>query len=390
MTENDTTEIFTKSNINNAEDYLKNLETGKNSETVKNSTKKTDNYFQYNIENCLKTDFHEIKLKEDSHINFCCFRIIESTKYSQVLHPYLQYLLFKYPTNKGKESNLCIFPFKEYKKNMNILDEGKTTIKKIFGKQHNCIGYTIHNEELYLFYNIDYIKSAKVVMKKDEKFWWALIDEICNHNKILNFPVHESVYNLFYNNPCLIHLKNRKGQYIETPFVLYNGEYFNKLPYLYIIGLKSSTHATFGPFYYFTDYMGAFRRGGWSTNYKMIKINNKLITDENGMYKKGGIIRYSAFLGKSRIILNDKNDNYRQSIINDDFKKRKEVIGKWAKKYDSIVANKIKIDKEIYYNQFPYIVTKNLENINALTIHEIDMSSLKANWDPLYTGYRIL
>ena len=108
------------------------------------------------------------------------------------------------------------------------------------------------------------------------------------------------------------------------------------------------------------------------------------------MYKKGGIIRYSAFLGKSRIILNDKNDNYRQSIINDDFKKRKEVIGKWAKKYDSIVANKIKIDKEIYYNQFPYIVTKNLENINALTIHEIDMSSLKANWDPLYTGYRIL
>jgi hypothetical protein len=121
----------------------------------------------------------------------------------------------------------------------------------------------------------------------------------------------------------------------------------------------------------------------------MIKINNKLITDEDGMYKKGGIIRYSVFLGKSRVILNNKNDHYHKTIINDNTKKKKSIIGKWAQKYDSVLGSKLKIDSEIYYNQTHYIVTKNLENINALTIHEIDMQSLKANWDPQYTGYSI-
>jgi len=389
MSSNDITEIFTKSNINNAEDYLKNLEVEEKTNSAKKSSS-TDNYFQYTIDKCLKTNFHEIKIKEGSHINFCCLRIIENTKYSQVLYPYLQYLLFKYPNSDDKESNLCIFPFKEYKKNMNILGEGKIVVKKIFNKQYNCIGYTLYDDEVYLFYNIDYKKSTEqFVKKKNEKFWWTLIDEICNHKKILNFPIHSSVYNLFYNKPSLIHLKNRKGHYIETPVALYNGEYFNKLPYLYIIGLKSSTNALFGPFYYFTDYLGAFRRGGWSSNYKMIKINNKLITDEDGMYKKGGIIRYSVFLGKSRVILNNKNDHYHKTIINDNTKKKKSVIGKWAQKYDSVLGSKLKIDSEIYYNQTHYIVTKNLENINALTIHEIDMQSLKANWDPQYTGYSI-
>ena len=74
---------------------------------------------------------------------------------------------------------------------------------------------------------------------------------------------------------------------------------------------------------------------------------------------------------------------------NDNTKKKKSVIGKWAQKYDSVLGSKLKIDSEIYYNQTHYIVTKNLENINALTIHEIDMQSLKANWDPQYTGYSI-
>ena len=96
MSSNDITEIFTKSNINNAEDYLKNLELEEKTNSAKKSSS-TDNYFQYTIDNCLKTNFHEIKINEGSHINFCCFRIIESTKYSQVLYPYLQYLLFKYP-----------------------------------------------------------------------------------------------------------------------------------------------------------------------------------------------------------------------------------------------------------------------------------------------------
>ena len=130
------------SNVTNMNDYLKNL--AKNNKTKQ--TKSQDTYFKYKLDKCLKTNFHEIDIQENNHINFCCFRITESTKYSQVLYPYLEYLLYKYSDSKKKESNLCLFPFVEYKKDMKILEEGKKFIKNIFKKQYNCLGYLIKLE----------------------------------------------------------------------------------------------------------------------------------------------------------------------------------------------------------------------------------------------------
>jgi len=379
------------SNVTNMNDYLKNL--AKNNKTKQ--TKSQDTYFKYNLHKCLKTNFHEIDIQENDHINFCCFRITESTKYVQVLYPYLEYLLYKYPDNKKKESNLCLFPFIEYKKDMKILNESKKFIKSIFKKQYNCLGYLIENDEVYLFYDIETKNlDSRILLSKKQKFWWTLIDEICNNKKILNFSIHSSVTSLFLKNPTLIYLKNKKDKNIEIPIVVYKGDFFDFIPYLYIIGQKSTTSAPFGPFYYFTNFLGSFRRASWSTNYKKIKVNNKLITDENGKYKKGGIIRYLVFLKNSRVMLNDKRDELKKGLIDDieeigTFKKNK-YIGKWAKTYDSLYLNKIQLNNEVYHNMHPIIVLKNLENIRALTIHEIDMDSLKTNWDPLYTGYDIL
>ena len=379
------------SNVTNMNDYLKNL--AKNNKTKQ--TKSQDTYFKYKLDKCLKTNFHEMDIQENNHINFCCFRITESTKYSQVLYPYLEYLLYKYPDSKKKESNLCLFPFVEYKKDMKILEEGKKFIKSIFKKQYNCLGYLIENNEVYLFYDIESKSSdSRILLSKKQKFWWTLIDEICNKHKILNFPIHSTVTSLFLKNSTLIYLKNKKDKNIEIPVVVYKGDFFDFIPYLYIIGQKSTTSASFGPFYYFTDFLGSFRRAAWSTNYKSIKVDNKLITDENGKYKKGGIIRYLVFLKNNRVILNDKKDELKKGLVDDiehinAFKKNK-YIGKWAKTYDSLYLNKIQLNNEAYHNMHPIIVLKNLENIRALTIHEIDMDSLKTNWDPLYTGYDIL
>tara|TARA_Y100000591_G_scaffold271775_1_gene247049 strand:+ start:9071 stop:10246 length:1176 start_codon:yes stop_codon:yes gene_type:complete len=376
-------------NINNIDEYLTNLAKQK-----AQPNKIKNNYFKYNIDKVLKTNFHDINIPEKSHINICCFKIVESTKYSQILYPYLQYLLFKYPESKKKESDLCLFPFLEFKKKMNILNEAKKMIKNIFKKQYNCLGYLIDNDELFLFYNIDSDVRNKYLIKKDNKFWWCLIDEICNHRKLLNFNIHESTTNLFLKYPDLIFLKNKQKENIEVPKVVYKGDNFNLMPYLFIIGQKSATNALFGPFYYFTNYFESFRRGAWSTNYKMVKMNNKLITDENGKYKRGGIIRYLVYFSKQRVVLNTKNDLFKKSVLNDindptSFKQRKN-IGKWAKSYDSLFANKVKIDKDTYFNHHPFYIIKNLENIRALSIHEIDMSTVKTNWDPLYTKYNIL
>ena len=81
-------------NVNNIEDYLQNLAKQKKSTTKKSKTKKI-NYFKYNIDKVVNTDFHELKNKNILNVNICCFRIIESTKYSEVLFPYLEFLLFK-------------------------------------------------------------------------------------------------------------------------------------------------------------------------------------------------------------------------------------------------------------------------------------------------------
>ena len=132
-------------NVNNIEDYLQNLAKQKKS-TTKNSKTKKINYFKYNIDKVVNTDFHELKNKNISNVNVCCFRIIESTKYSEVLFPYLEFLLFKYPENKKKESNLCLFPFFQVKKKDSI-NESKD--KSIFNKQYNCLGYVIENDVFY-------------------------------------------------------------------------------------------------------------------------------------------------------------------------------------------------------------------------------------------------
>tara|TARA_B100001063_G_scaffold167716_1_gene156760 strand:+ start:4345 stop:5514 length:1170 start_codon:yes stop_codon:yes gene_type:complete len=379
------------SSVSNVQEYLSNLAEKKPKKT---KTSK-DTYFKYNINKCLKTNFHDIKLKEGAHINICCFRIVESTKYSDVLYPYLQYLLYKYPNGNKKESNLCLFPFKEYKKNMKVKEEGKKIVKDIFNKQYNCLGYLMNNDEVFLFYDVD-VKNLdeRILLKKNNKFWWTLIDEICNNKQLLNFPIHGTTTNLFLKNPKLIYLLNRKNENIEVPVVAYRGDYFDFLPYLFIVGQKSTTSAPFGPYYYFTNFTGSFRRAVWSTNYKMAKVDNKLITDENGRFKKGGIIRYLVFLNKTKVILNKKNDTMKSELLKDyqnpeTWRKRKN-IGKWAARFDSLLLNKIKIDSENYYNYTPMIIIKNLENIRALTIHEVDMSSIKTNWDPLYTKYNIL
>ena len=74
------------------------------------------------------------------------------------------------------------------------------------------------------------------------------------------------------------------------------------------MGIKSSAVRTFGPYYYFHDFNSAVRYAGWSTNYEKKQIFNKPITDENGLYKQGGFVRFAIFLGNYRVVLDRKTD----------------------------------------------------------------------------------
>ena len=141
---------------------------------------------------------------------------------------------------------------------------GKDTIKSASKKltkdlypSNDCLGYIQNSKGIFLFYEIPYKNYKVPLLKKKNQLWWATIHEICNRKKILNFPIHNSVTKLFYNNSKLIYLKNNKNINIQIPTISYYTETKELLPFISIMGIKASSMRTFGPYYYFTDFINS-------------------------------------------------------------------------------------------------------------------------------------
>jgi len=351
-----------------------------------------DNYYTYDIHRHLKTDFHNISPEKDMHINICCFMVIESRPTKIIEQPFLEYLLYKYPKSTDKVSNLCVFPFVKYK-NGEILDICKKMIKTLFDKIYSPLGYIQNQDGIFLFYNIEFISilvRSKTLTKKPH-YVWGLIDEICNHKKYITFPIHKSVTELFLKNPKLIYLKNKNKMCIEVPTVAFVGESHELLNYIATLGIKSSTVRRFGPYYYFGDFKSQIRRGGWTSNYEKRHIFNKSITDENGKYLQGGLVRFAIFLGNYRVVLDRKSDPMTPYVEAYDNVKQpsKKLLaqirkgkGNWTKTYDALVISNLKNNRRsgFFWANTGFIVKK-FNFFTSLSIHLIDKSTLKPNWD---------
>lgn len=350
-----------------------------------------DNYYKYNLNGVLQTDFLQIKKNPKLFVYACCFRVIASKPNKIIQHPFLEYLLFKYPNSNNKHSNLCIFPFR-------IL--GKDTVKQCEKKlmkdlypSNDCLGYIQNSKGLFLFYEIPYKKYKIPVLKKNSQLWWSTIHEICNKKQVLNFPIHNCVVKLFYNNSKLMFLKNKDNKNIQIPTTVYYTETSQLLPFVSIMGIKASSSRTFGPYYYFDDYINCFR-GAWTSNYSKRLIEEKIITDENGLLKSSGFVRFALFTNEPRVVLNRPTDPFYEYIKTlDTSKKIKGQIAKvkWAKKYDSIIISNYKYKNiEGYYQINSSFVTKSFDSFTSLSYHLIDKKSLKPVWDPFYKNYSIL
>ena len=151
-------------------------------------------------------------------------------------------------------------------------------------------------------------------------------------------------YILFFTNNKLIYLKNKNNVNIQIPTIGYYTESKELLPFISVMGIKSSSSRTFGAFYYFQNYKNAFR-GSWSSNYKKREIQNKIITDDNGLLKCPGFVRFAIFVGKPRVALYRPTDPFYDYIkLLDTTQPTKKNIAKikWAKKYDSIIISHFK------------------------------------------------
>ena len=332
----------------------------------------------YPIKNILNNEFNKIH-DNIKNIVVCIYRTNTSINNYFTNYPYLEYLLFKYSSEEKQKHlrNMCVFPFTKYNKDKSFLSQANNLANKITNKNLKTQGFLERNNNIYVFYEISDKNYKNITIKYlDSKveLWWTLIDEICNHKKILNFPIHKSVYQLFYTNPVLIFIRDKNGDQLDIPIVAYCGGYKNSLPsiVLSIDTLQDSYyHKVFGSFNY------SIRQGGWSEKFEKIELNNKTIADSKGKYTQGGIVRFALFT-----INNDSLINTGKNI--QDFKKH---TNEWKNNFDSFTIGTIKQNKT-YFSTLPHYQIKSFMQKTPLSMHLLDMKTLK-KWDPFSKEYRI-
>ena len=333
-----------------------------NSPTQKPYTKKYN--FKYG-EDILNTDFKTIQTDDIEKLVVCIYRINTIENNYLTSNSYLEYLLYKYPPSIKKKSlkNTCVFPFIKFNKKKSIKVQTDNLVYTLTNTKIENKGFLEKNNNIYVFYEISdekYKNNNIKYLDSSVELWWALMDEICNHRKILTFTIHKSVFELFYKNPQLIFIRDSNRNKINIPSVGYIGGDANSLPtiVLSIDTSQSYDHKMFGSFNH------AVKQGGWSP-------------DLNEKYTKGGIVRFALFTKISDSLINIKNN----------LSKFKKDPDKWKHGYDSIIIGKIG-NKNKYFNINPYFNIKSVSQKTPLSIHLLNMKTVK-KWDPFSNEYNI-
>ena len=232
-------------------------------------------------------------------------------------------------------------------------------------------------------------------ISRNQATWWVTIHEICNSKRVLNFPIHKSVTSIFYKNPTLIHLYDKQNNPIETPTIVFFGNYHKLLPIVAVFGQRNLQRAPQGPNFYFGTYNSAVRYAAWTPLYKTHTHHILKIAREDGRFEQGGIVRFALFLGKFNTRLNHPNDpiltepTFKCPKYHKKWNKIYDYRGLWTKKYDSICVGRTKSSNGYVHHSNPVFTTKSFARQCPLTMHLLDMSTLKSAWDPCYTKYYI-
>ena len=306
-------------------------------------TDKANKDYTYFADNLVK-DFPK---KAYTNVKVCLYQINK-----EELHPFLMFLLYK------DEHNVLDFPTEK----LNGIDPILAKFREIFAEWNAEIEYKgfIKDGEgivLVLEYDASANASSKALANTKElqkgtynnKWWWVLTAEVINVKEVLNFPIKKSATDFLLKNQELCLLKQKKTAVVyETPEVGYYGNYYKKIAAVASLGLsRESPYASFGPFYYFSNYTHAIRNAFWSNKAKPVKIGEEYITvDDKGRYDKGGIVRFALFSGKTKMLLGRPTDLPDDSHISEELAEKSPFVksmlklrdsgAKWIAEYNSI------------------------------------------------------
>ena len=338
-------------------------------------SKSVPDYYYYPIEN-LNKDFSHIKKGNTIHI---CLYSVTLSDYK----PFIQYLLFKHSSS----DNLLSFPFFTFK-GIDLESQCHKKIKEITDEDHVIKGFVNQKDNTYIIVSLPDNSCALQHLTEKSNWWFALLHEIINERKILYFPIHQSVTNLFYYNSNLLYLLDENNIPYEAPLGLYNGQHANKTNFIATFGIsKYSPLASMGPYYYFATYDLACKFGSWSYNFKPLILDDILLTDNDfGRYKEGGIVRFAIFTGKVLVLLNrdwDPKDNSPLSSHREDKEKRLlRHDGSWTKNYDSTCVSEITYSDDTKNQNGAKYCVKNYYQQVPLSYHLLDKKSVPEMHDP--------
>ncbi len=199
---------------------------------------------------------------------------------------------------------------------------------------------------------------------------------------------------------------DEQNQPYEIPVVGFVGKPTEKkVNFVMMFGESAKNKsAIVGPYFYFTSFQHAIRHCGWSHDYKSETSYESIITDENGKYKKGGLVRFALFVGKTKYIENAPNDPNDESEIkkqrleDNNLDRKREILtlrisdhdGIWSKTYNSIYLGKLELDDGSFLDDAPMLVLREYQQQTPLSCHFIDKSTLGEKYEENNYRYSIL
>jgi hypothetical protein len=317
-------------------------------------------------------------------INLCIFNVQQTPK------PYLSYLLYKYAQEDDMQEML-VFPFfKSTNDNQPIVNIAREKISKIFNNWGADIDYKgyldTENDDVYLFFENKFIQEILFNQKRNDTWWWAVVDELINLKEVLNFPISNSVTTFILHYPLLVILFDENNIKIETPMIGFHGSYYKKITFISIFGLlRAGITASMGPYYYFANYKRVGRYALWALTNDKDNEDIKIVDDDR-RFDRGGIVRFVLFLGKTKFFLNHPSDPKDSSKKNNDTEyinstlRQRDVDGKWTKQHQSVFVSEIMIYlKNVNYTIAPQMVIKDYLQQVPLSYHYVDTEQVKDN-----------
>jgi hypothetical protein len=305
---------------------------------------------------------------------------------------------------------------KIYDKVVSTLDaifiEGKYKIKGklIPTKYMNNIDKTYLSERYILFVEStlhdtenEQGNTSVQYIPEETKLWWVTISEIFNYKKVLFFPVHDSVVNLFYSYPEMMNIF-MGGKMLEIPIVVYNGNNDNYTKYNAIFSLKKSPQfSRYGPFYYFTDLHSSFKYACYDVDGGNMR-----------KFERGGLLRTIIFPKKIKMFLErDKIDD--SAMAQYLFNKHPEKIftgqfrdndNKWTTKYNTAYNGEYTItydrdkfvekdkDKDEHFDEktpFPVMFCVSQYNQQqVISYHYVDTKGIPDKYSYEFKDYKLL